>query len=570
MSYNDKHNEANKDENRDGENHNRSWNCGVEGPTDDPEIRALRAAPDAQPARDAAVCRRACRCCWRAMSSATRQQGNNNAYCQDNELTWLSWEHRRGREAAARVRARSDPPAAATIACSAAASSSRTARSAARTCATSSGSIPPARRCPTSSGATASRAASAVFLSGRGLDERDERGRTIVDTDFIVLVNAHYEAVEFKLPAQPEDARWALRVDTTNAQFEKEERVFAPGDTYAAAGASAGAVRGAVNIPRATYRLQFNREFTFADATRIVPYLARLGISHVYASPILKARPGSMHGYDVTDHTRLNPELGTQEEFEALVATLHEHGMGLIVDIVPNHLGVMGDDNAWWLDVLENGPAARAAHHFDIDWRPNRGSMRDRVLVPMLGDAYGAVLERGELQLQFDPAAGSFAMRYHEHLLPIDPREYPRIFAPTPIAASGARAGRCASRRFRKPAERVRAICRRAAIPPRTRSRSAIATRKRTSAVWCGCSSAARRSSSTSKRRSRASTARRAIRAASMRSMRCSKRRPIGLSYWRVAVDEINYRRFFDVNDLAALRMNEPACSTARTGSSSS
>ena len=114
-----------------------------------------------------------------------------------------------------------------------------------------------------------------------------------------------------------------------------------------------------MNIPRATYRLQFNREFTFADATRVVPYLERLGISHVYASPILKARPGSMHGYDVTDHTRLNPELGTQEDFEALVATLHEHGMGLIVDIVPNHLGVLGDDNAWWLDVLENGPAAR-------------------------------------------------------------------------------------------------------------------------------------------------------------------------------------------------------------------
>jgi (1->4)-alpha-D-glucan 1-alpha-D-glucosylmutase len=102
-----------------------------------------------------------------------------------------------------------------------------------------------------------------------------------------------------------------------------------------------------VKPPRATYRLQLNREFTFADATRAVPYLARLNISHVYASPILKARPGSMHGYDVTDHTRLNPELGTQEEFEQLVAALHEHGMGLIVDIVPNHLGVMGDDNVW-------------------------------------------------------------------------------------------------------------------------------------------------------------------------------------------------------------------------------
>jgi (1->4)-alpha-D-glucan 1-alpha-D-glucosylmutase len=191
-----------------------------------------------------------------------------------------------------------------------------------------------------------------------------------------------------------------------------------------------------VKVPRATYRLQFNHEFTFADATRIVPYLARLGISHVYASPILKARPGSMHGYDVTDHTRLNPELGTDEEFAALVAALHEREMGLIVDIVPNHLGVMGDDNQWWLDVLENGPAARAAHHFDIDWRPNRSSMRDRVLVPILGDVYGAVLERGELKLQLDPATGSFAIRYHEHLLPIDPREYPRIFVQPMVPAT--------------------------------------------------------------------------------------------------------------------------------------
>src|ERR1700742_3163711 len=111
-------------------------------------------------------------------------------------------------------------------------------------------------------------------------------------------------------------------------------------------------VRQAV-IPRATYRLQFNREFTFSAALRIVPYLARLGISHVYASPILKARPGSMHCYDVTDHTRLNPELGTPEEFARLVAALIEQSMGLIVDIVPNHLGVMGPDNQWWLAVSE-------------------------------------------------------------------------------------------------------------------------------------------------------------------------------------------------------------------------
>ena len=183
------------------------------------------------------------------------------------------------------------------------------------------------------------------------------------------------------------------------------------------------------SIPRATYRLQLNREFTFNDAARIVPYLARLGVSHLYTSPILKARPGSMHGYDVTDHTQLNPELGERRDFDRLVATLRAHGMGLIIDIVPNHLGVMGDDNVWWLDVLENGPAARSAPHFDIEWRPVRASLRDRILVPVLGAPYGEVLERGELKVEFDAASGAFAVRYHEHRLPIDPREYPRLFA---------------------------------------------------------------------------------------------------------------------------------------------
>src|SRR5687767_3015932 len=125
-------------------------------------------------------------------------------------------------------------------------------------------------------------------------------------------------------------------------------------------------------LPRATYRVQLNREFTFAAATRVVPYLARLGVSHLYTSPILKARSGSTHGYDVTDHTVLNPEIGSQADFAALIDALHAHEMGLIVDIVPNHLGIMGCDNEWWLDLLENGPAAQSAPNFDIDWRPNR------------------------------------------------------------------------------------------------------------------------------------------------------------------------------------------------------
>jgi (1->4)-alpha-D-glucan 1-alpha-D-glucosylmutase len=307
--------------------------------------------------------------------------------------------------------------------------------------------------------------------------------------------------------------------------------------------------------PRATYRLQFNHEFTFADATRAVPYLARLGISHLYASPILKARPGSMHGYDVTDHTLLNPELGTYEEFAALVAALHEHDMGLIVDIVPNHLGVMGDDNQWWLDVLENGPAAHAAHHFDIDWRPARSSMRDRVLVPILGDVYGAVLERGELKLQLDSATGSFAIRYYEHLLPVDPREYPRIFTPGPVAAPPV-----APDEDRADFDSLLNAF--GNLPPRSdTSEDAIAVRYRDKDAHKRRLVRLLERSPQIQQHIAETLARVNGTPGDPRSFDALDAvldaQAYRLSYWRVAVDEINYRRFFDVNDLAALRMDE-------------
>src|SRR5215472_7664317 len=124
------------------------------------------------------------------------------------------------------------------------------------------------------------------------------------------------------------------------------------------------------SLPFATYRLQFNREFTFRQATELVPYLASLGISHCYASPYLRARSGSMHGYDIVDHNSLNPEIGCLEDYDVLVKTLHRHCMGQVLDVVPNHMGVMDSDNHWWLDVLENGQASSYAEFFDIDWEP--------------------------------------------------------------------------------------------------------------------------------------------------------------------------------------------------------
>ena len=168
--------------------------------------------------------------------------------------------------------------------------------------------------------------------------------------------------------------------------------------------------------PRATYRLQLNHTFTFNDARAIVPYLARLGISHVYASPIFRAAAGSMHGYDVVDYGELNPEIGSREDFDAFVAALHEHDMRLIVDFVPNHMGIEGGANPWWQDVVENGPISRYADFFDIDWSPLKRELRNKVLLPFLGGQYGEVLERGELQLGFEE--GGFAVSLVGHAVP--------------------------------------------------------------------------------------------------------------------------------------------------------
>lgn len=183
------------------------------------------------------------------------------------------------------------------------------------------------------------------------------------------------------------------------------------------------------HIPLSTYRVQFNRDFTFNQAREIVPYLSELGISHLYASPYLKARPGSRHGYDIIDHNTLNPEIGTHEEFEQLCATLAEHGMGQILDFVPNHMGVQGGDNTWWLDVLENGQASVHAGFFDIDWAPLKLKLHGKVLLPVLGNSYGAVLDNAELQLRFDAEHGEFVIYYYEHHFPVDPAEYPQILA---------------------------------------------------------------------------------------------------------------------------------------------
>ena len=164
-------------------------------------------------------------------------------------------------------------------------------------------------------------------------------------------------------------------------------------------------------LPESTYRLQFHAGFTFRDALEITPYLSQLGITHCYASPYLKARPGSTHGYDIIDHGSLNPEIGTAGEYDEWVSALHEHGLGQILDTVPNHMAVGTNDNPWWNDVLENGPASRYATYFDIAWRSSqRPELSDKVLLPVLANLYGDVLEAGEFTLVYND--GAFSVDY--------------------------------------------------------------------------------------------------------------------------------------------------------------
>ncbi len=307
-------------------------------------------------------------------------------------------------------------------------------------------------------------------------------------------------------------------------------------------------------IPRATYRLQLNGAFSLRQATELIPYLARLGVSHVYCSPYFRARPGSTHGYDVVDHNALNPEIADAADFEHFVATLRAHAMGQILDIVPNHVGIMGSDNAWWMDVLENGAASLYAAFFDIDWQPANPALAGKLLVPVLGESYGRVLERRELEPRFERAAGIFAIYYHEHRFPLDPRSYPRILEP--------------ARKLMNPdalapeaqAEFESLIAAFGHLPDRNdATEDAAAERNRDKEVH--------------KRRLAAMCAAHplisdaidqfvaglrgdpAVAASSDALHELLETQAYRLASWRVASDEINYRRFFDVNDLAALRM---------------
>jgi (1->4)-alpha-D-glucan 1-alpha-D-glucosylmutase len=249
---------------------------------------------------------------------------------------------------------------------------------------------------------------------------------------------------------------------------------------------------------RATARLQFHRDFTFDDARAIVPYLARLGISHMYASPVTRARPGSTHGYDVVDHQQVNPELGGETALRALVAELRRHGMGLVIDIVPNHMA-SSPDNPWWWSVLRDGPGSPQANWFDIEWEPIDRNLHGQVLAPFLGQPYGDALDAGVITLKHDPARGGFYIDASGNAYPLAPRSLDGDTGDAAAAAADT-----------DPAAMI------ARFDPATQD-------------------------------------------GRQRLHELLERQHYRLAWWRAAPEEINWRRFFEIQDLVGVRVNDPA-----------
>ena len=297
--------------------------------------------------------------------------------------------------------------------------------------------------------------------------------------------------------------------------------------------------------PLSTYRLQMHAGFNFADAEAILPYLKKLGIGDVYTSPVFEARPGSMHGYDVARHDRFNPELGGDEGFERFAEKLKEMGMGYLMDIVPNHMGV-GNDSVWWQDVLENGRASEYADFFDIDWTPLKPDMQGKLLLPILGKQYGEELESKQIQIEFDD--GQLRVRYYDHLMPLAPRSLPLLF---PEGTSEV------PQSFR---DLLRDISH---LPPHDTADANLAAQRRAQLLEL-------------KPRLRAALQSPEMKAALDKALlevngvagdphsfdrlhQVLEAQPYRLALWKVSSEEINYRRFFDVNDLVGLRMENPA-----------
>lgn len=310
-----------------------------------------------------------------------------------------------------------------------------------------------------------------------------------------------------------------------------------------------------IYIPAAVYRVQFNRDFTFEQGAGIIPYLKELGINNIYASPYFQAVPGSPHGYNVTDPRRINPEIGNWDEYTNYCNTLHDNGFGQIVDVVPNHMGIQGDTNRLWQDVLENGPASIYARFFDIDWNPVKMELRNKVLIPILGDQFGRVLEQGEIKLVYRQQ--SFYVRYWEHFLPLEPRSYAEVLEEAVTVLQDQLpeddAGLLELLSIITAFNNLPLTTEEDAEQLKIRNREKEIAKQRLQAlfekredIYPAVEDSLRRLNGD------ANDPRSFDRLELLLNRQCFR-----LAYWRVAGEEINYRRFFDINELAAIRIED-------------
>jgi (1->4)-alpha-D-glucan 1-alpha-D-glucosylmutase len=309
-------------------------------------------------------------------------------------------------------------------------------------------------------------------------------------------------------------------------------------------------------VPIATYRLQLTPNFGFTKARGLVPYLHALGITDLYASPFFKARQGSAHGYDVTDYNTINPELGSEADLEDLVHTLQQYSMGLLMDVVPNHMGIGDISNQWWWDVLENGPSSPYACFFDIDWAPPKEELANKVLLPFLGDQYGKVLEQGDIRLFYE--GGAFFIAYYDRYLPIAPHTWTTILEPVLEKVRAALAEddpqlvelesiltalRHLPLRTETDAEKVR-----------ERQREKEVAKRRLVSLLEACEPVHHAIDAVvTEMNGQQGEPRSFDRLEALLADQAYR-----LCHWRVATDEINYRRFFDINELAAIRVEQP------------
>lgn len=303
--------------------------------------------------------------------------------------------------------------------------------------------------------------------------------------------------------------------------------------------------------PGSAYRLQFNQNFRFADGIRLLPYLRRLGISTLYSSPILAARAGSMHGYDITDHNHINPEIGSEDDLRELLDELKRNGMGLLLDVVPNHMGVGYGSNLWWRDVLENGRTSEHANFFDIDWNPLKTELRNKVLLPILGNQYGEELEAGHIVLSY--VERGFQIQYFDKVLPVDPQTIPLIFGSISELRQPGDDGR----------DLLALLAALSELPPHTSSEPERTSRRQREVPFL-----LRRLAELVEHSKEAQ----AFMHTAVERLNGTLGEPHSfdalhelleqqvyrLAHWRVSAEEINYRRFFDVNDLIGLRMEDP------------